>query len=76
MSIVSLGLFEVLKKKAGVEPIAKEASREVAEATKTVTALEHKVDKLSTKINILITLNIAVLGGFIVTLFAIIFAIL
>ena len=75
MTIISAGLFEALKKAGVPEQTAKEASSEVAEATKTVTALEHKVDRLETKMNILITLNVTVIGAFIATLMGVVFTI-
>ncbi len=73
MTIISANLYKALKEAGVKEELAEKASVEVAESTKTVTALEHKVDRLETKMNILITLNVTVIGAFIATLMGVVF---
>ncbi len=84
MPIISANLYKALKKAGVEEDLAEKASVEVAESTKLV--LEQKNDiteikseinslkqEIRIKFNILITVNVAVLGAFIATLMAFVF---
>ncbi|MFL1780845.1 hypothetical protein ABSA28_00548 [Candidatus Hepatincolaceae symbiont of Richtersius coronifer] len=80
MSIISANLYKALKEAGVREELAEKASLEVAEATKTVleqnnAIIEVKTDikELKAKVNILITLNVAVLSAFFATMMGILF---
>ena len=80
MTIISANLFKALKQAGVPEDLAEKASSEVAESTKKVLEqnnkldkLDARIDKIESKLNILLTINIAVLASFMATLFAAVF---
>lgn len=80
MTIISANLYKALKEAGVKEELAEKASVEVAESTKIVlqqkndiTEIKAEIGVLKAKMNILITLNVTVIGAFIATLMGVVF---
>ena len=81
MTVIASKLYKALKILGIDDELAEQASAEVAESTKIV--LEQKVNlaelksdikELRTNVKILITLNVAMLAGMILTVFGVLFS--
>ena len=87
MTTIASNLYKALKEAGVKEELAEKASHEVAESTRLVLEQDTKIDALhndmrvvfekqNAKINILITLNVAMISGFILMLCGFVFTLL